>query len=103
MLVWKAMPSITPMMSAILRLDAEIASIVCTTAPTAEPPLAAMSLAEPASRSASTAVAALLLTVELSCSMEAAVCCRLAACASVRWLRSALPVATWLEPVAIDS
>ncbi len=103
MLVWKAMPSITPMMSAILRLDAEIASMVCTTWPTAAPPCAAMSLAVPARRSASTAVAALLLTVELSCSIDAAVCCRLAACSSVRWLRSALPVAISCEPVAIDS
>lgn len=35
--------------------------------------------------------------------MAAAVSCRLLACCSVRWLRSALPLAILEEPVATDS
>ncbi len=97
------MPSITPMMSAILRLEAVIASIVPITCPTTAPPCEAAALAAPASCVAVSAVAALLLTVDVSSSIDAAVCCRLAACSSVRWLRSALPCAiSWL-PVATDS
>jgi hypothetical protein len=49
------------------------------------------------------AVSALARTLTVSSSIEAAVCCRLLACASVRWLRSALPLAIWTEPVAIES
>ncbi|MNR47800.1 hypothetical protein D3C85_1669490 [compost metagenome] len=49
MLVWKAMPSITPMMSTILREDALISSIVCTTRPTTSPPRTAVSEALAAS------------------------------------------------------
>ena len=41
--------------------------------------------------------------VDESSSIEAAVCCRLDACSSVRWLRSALPVAICDEPVAMLS
>ena len=48
-------------------------------------------------------MSALCLTVAVSSSIEAAVCCRLLACSSVRWLRSALPLAICAEPVAIDS
>ncbi len=102
-LVWKAMPSITPTMSAILRELALISSIVDTTRATASLPRVAASDAPPASCVAALAVAALCLTVAVSCSMEAAVCCRLLACSSVRWLRSALPVAIWDEPVPIES
>lgn len=35
--------------------------------------------------------------------MDAAVCCRLLACSSVRWLRSALPLAICPDPVAMGS
>jgi len=38
-------------------------------------------------------VSAVLRTVAISCSIDAAVSSRLAACSSVRWLRSALPPA----------
>src|SRR5205814_293623 len=101
MLVWKAMLSITPMMSSILRLDAEIVCIVATTLPTTSPPCVATVRAEAASCAASCAVSALLRTVLESCSIEEAVCCRLEACCSVRSDRSALPVAIWPEPVAM--
>ncbi len=103
MLVWKAMPSITEMMSEIFLLDAVIASIVDTTAPTARPPCVAAALAEFASWLAWRAVSALSLTVAVSCSIEAEVCCRFEACSSVRWDRSALPDAIWPEPVAMES
>ena len=45
----------------------------------------------------------MLITVLDSSSMEAAVCCRLLACSSVRCDRSALPIEIWLEPVAMLS
>jgi len=45
----------------------------------------------------------LFFTVLEICSIEAAVCCRLLACSSVRWLRSALPEAICEEPVAMLS
>ena len=91
------------MMSLILRLDCVISAMVPTTCATTQPPLAATSLAELASCEAWRAVSALWRTVLLSSSIEAAVCCRLLACVSVRWLRSVLPVAIWLEPVAMFS
>ena len=78
------MPSITPMMSLILRLDWVIWAMVLTTCATTLPPLAATSLAELASCEAWRAVSALCRTVLLSSSIEAAVCCRLLAWASVR-------------------
>ena len=74
MLVWNAMLSMTPMMSLILRLDAEMSFMVATTSLTTSPPRAATVLAEPARRAASRAVSALLRTVPDSCSIEAAVC-----------------------------
>ncbi len=43
------MPSITEMMSEILRLEAVMASIVATTCPTTSPPLAAADVAALAS------------------------------------------------------
>ncbi len=70
---------------------------------TTAPPWVAAALAVPASRVAVPAVSALLVTVEVSSSIDAAVCCRFAACSSVRWLRSALPCAIWWLPVATDS
>jgi hypothetical protein len=43
MLVWKAMPSMTPMMSTILREDSLIAPMVVMTSPTTAPPSTATS------------------------------------------------------------
>ncbi len=103
MLVWNAMPSITPMMSPILRDDVAISFMVSTTRLTATPPRPAAAEASVASWLATPAVSALERTLPVSCSIDAAVCCRLPACASVRWLRSALPLAISEEPVAIES
>jgi hypothetical protein len=52
---------------------------------------------------ASRAVSALCEAVAVIRSIEAAACCRLLACSTVRWLRSAWPVAICAEPVAIES
>ncbi len=93
MLVWKAIPSMTPMMSAILRLLCWMSSMVDTTSPTTLPPRRATSLAPPASWLAWPAVAALCWTVLVNSSMAAAVCCRLLEVDSVRADRSWLPVA----------
>jgi hypothetical protein len=49
------------------------------------------------------ALSAFCLTVEPSCSIDAAVCSSALACSSVRWLRSALPLAICAEPVAMLS
>ena len=103
MLVWNAMPSITVMIAEIFWLLSVIWRMVATTSCTAVPPLAAAPLARLARSLACPAMSALLLTVEPICSIDAAVCCRLLACSSVRWLRSALPVAIWAEPVAMLS
>ena len=97
------MESITPMMSSIFRELAVICSMVATTRSTILPPPVAAWLDEAASWVAVRTVSALSLTVAFISSMEAAVCSRLLACSSVRWLRSALPEAIWLAPVAIDS
>ncbi len=80
-----------------------MAPMVLTTCPITVPPRSATSLAEFASCVACRAVSPLFFTVAVSCSMEAAVCCRLDACSSVRWLRSALPVAICVLPVAMES
>ena len=103
MLVWNAMPSITPMMSVILFELSVMPFIVATTCPTTSPPRAATVDAPSASSLARRAVSALSLTVAVSSSIDAAVCCRLLACSSVRWLRSALPLAICDEPMAMDS
>ncbi len=91
------------MMSTILRDDEEISSIVDTTWPTTRPPSAAAAVALLAICVAARAVSAFCLTVAVSSSIDAAVCCRLLACSSVRWLRSVLPAAIWLDPVAMES
>ena len=57
------------------------------------------SVAAAASCEAERALSAFCVTVEVICSIEAAVCCRLLAVCSVRWLRSALPLATSLLAV----
>ena len=97
------MLSITPVMSAIFLLAVVISPIVCTTCPTTTPPCVATSLAELASWLAARAVSALFFTVLVSCSIDAAVCCRFDDCSSVRCERSALPVAICADPVAMLS
>ncbi|WP_419187286.1 hypothetical protein, partial [Caldimonas tepidiphila] len=78
------MPSITPMMSAILRELAVISSMLLTTWATTSPPRWAVPEAEVASCWAWRAESADWRTVPVSCSMELAVCCRLEAACSVR-------------------
>ncbi len=97
------MPSITPMMSTIFLADASIAAMVSTTRDTTAPLLTATSDAVAASCLAWRALSAFCLTVPVSCSIAAAVCSRLLACASVRLDRSRLPAAIWPEAVAMVS
>ena len=92
MLVWKAMPSMVPMMSAIWRELVLISSIVATTWAITSPPCVAALLAEAASSLALRADSAVWRTVPVSCSIELAIACRLEAVRSVRWLRSRLLV-----------
>ena len=103
MLVWKAMESITPMMSAILWLESVMCCMLATTWPTTSPPRCAAWAAWPASRLAWRAVSADCVTVAVSSSMLAAVSSRLAAVCSVRADRSWLPVAIWLDAADTDS
>jgi hypothetical protein len=97
MLVWKAMPSITPMMSAILRELSLMPFIVCTTWPTTSPPAPPRVARACASWLAWRALSALWRTVVPSSSIVAAVCCSALACCSVRWLRSWLPWAIFFD------
>ncbi len=97
------MPSITPMMSAILRLDSVICCMLVTTWPTTSPPRSAACAALAASWLAWRAVSADWVTVAVSSSMLAAVSSRLAAVCSVRADRSWLPVAIWLDAAETDS
>ena len=92
------MPSITPMMSAILAEAWRISPMVCSTSCISAPPRSATVRALPASASAWVATSALWRTVPAICSIDEAVACRLLAACSVRWLRSVLPAATsWLD------
>jgi len=93
----------TPVMSAIRAELALMSRIVETISATAVPPRVATSLAVAASAVALRAESALRCTVEATSSIAAAVCSRLEACSSVRCDRSMLPVAIWVEPVAMDS
>ncbi|KGS55997.1 hypothetical protein X949_4625 [Burkholderia pseudomallei MSHR5609] len=103
MLVWNAIPSIVPMMSATFCELWSISAIVPTTSPTTVAPFVAMSVALSAQFCASRALSAFCFTVAVNCSMLAAVCCSAAACSSVRCDRSVLPAAIWRVAVAIDS
>ncbi len=98
MLVWKAMPSMTEMISAMRRELASMALMVVTTWPTTSPPWLATPCAPMASWLAWRACSAFWRTVEVSSSIEAAVSSRLAACCSVRRDRSLLPLA--ISPAA---
>ncbi|MCW0416594.1 hypothetical protein NB689_002348 [Xanthomonas sacchari] len=93
MLVWKAMPSMTLMMSAILRDEASMPFIFSETWLASAPPCEATEAAPAASWLAWRACSAFCLTVEVSSSIDAAVSSRLAACCSVRRDRSSLPAA----------
>ncbi len=102
-LVWKAMPSITPIISTILRELSEIPCIVDTTLPTTSPPCVATSEAFIAMRLASRAFSALLRTASVNSSMLAEVSSSDDACCSVRPERSILPVAISVAPTVIES
>ena len=88
MLVWNAMPSITWMMSEILREDSLMPFMVSTTWLTTSPPRTATDEALRASWLACAALWAFWLTLEPSSSIDAAVCCSELACCSVREDRS---------------
>ena len=91
--VWNAIPSITEMMSTIFFELALIDAIVSTTWLTTAPPLTATCEAPAASWFACFAFSAFCFTVLVNSSIDEAVSSRLEACSSVRWLRSAFPVA----------
>jgi hypothetical protein len=93
MLVWKAMPSMTPMISLMRRDDSLITCMVRVTSFMASLPRCVTALALLARSAACWADAALLRTVLVICSMDDAVSSRLAACDSVRADRSWLPAA----------
>ena len=92
-LVWNAMPSMTPMMSEILRALVLISSMVDTTCDTTTPPRAATAAALAANWLASLADSADCCTVPVNCSVDEDARCRLLAVCSVRALKSWLPVA----------
>ena len=83
-LVWKAISSITPIISAIFLLLALISDIASTARCTTSPPFSAWSRAAEASWLASRALSAFCLTVEVISSILDAVSSRLEACSSVR-------------------
>ena len=97
------MPSITPMMSAILRLLCWMSSMVETTCATTSPPLRATLAAPLARLLACAALLALCWMVLVNCSMAAAVSCRLLEVCSVRAERSWLPWAISALAVAMLS
>ena len=96
MLVWKAMPSMVAMIWPILREDCSIACTTSLTWATAAPPRRANSALCALSLSTWSVVSTDWRTVLESSSMDAAVCCKLLACDSVRADRS------W-EPWAISA
>ena len=101
--VWKAMPSITPMISEMRWADAFMADMVSTTCLIMSPPSAATVQACDARLLACSAFSAFSFTVPFSSSMLEEVSSRLDACCSVREDRSALPVAISDEAVLIVS
>jgi hypothetical protein len=102
-LVWKAMESITPMMSAILRDEWLMPSMVITTCWKAAPPRSATPRADCASSPALRVASVLACTLSVSTDSDAAVCCKALAACSVRWLRSWLPWATSELATEIES
>ncbi len=106
MLVWKAMPSMRAMIS-LIRADASLIScMVVSTSPMAPWPRRTTSTADRTSWPAWSVAPAVPRTVSVICSMEAEVCCRLAADCSVRaarsWLPRAMSSAAVLTPTALS-
>ncbi len=101
-LVWNEMPSMTPMISTILRELAWIDSIVVTACCTAWPPRDASCDACAASSEAWRALLALSLTAVVRVSMVLAVCSSEPACISVRVERSRFPLAISCDAVSIE-
>ncbi len=102
-LVWKAMPSIMPVISAMRFELVLIAPIVSTIWPVATWPCCATAAALSASVLAWRALSALWRTVVVSSSMLDAVSSSDAACCSVRDDRSALPAAIWRAATPTES
>ncbi|MNQ57919.1 hypothetical protein D3C85_720900 [compost metagenome] len=97
------MPSMTEMMSTILRDESLMASMVSTTLPTTAPPLTATPEAFSASWFACWALSAFCRTVDVSSSIDDAVSSSELACSSVREDRSRLPLAISDDAVAMVS
>ena len=97
------MPSMTEMMSTILREESLMASMVCTTLSTTAPPFTATPEALSASWFACWALSAFCRTVDVSSSIDDAVSSSELACSSVREDRSRLPLAICDDAVAIVS
>jgi len=97
------MPSITPMMSAILREESLIEPMVCTTSDTTAPPLTATTDAADASERAASALSAFCLTAAVNSSIDDAVSSSELACCSVRDDKSMVPTAICAEAVAMVS
>ncbi len=91
-LVWRAISSITEMMSEILRDDSSIPAIAVTASATTVSPRPAISRASWVSALARCAFSAFCFTVAAISSIEAEVSSRLAACSSVRCDRSVVAV-----------
>ncbi|PMQ13723.1 hypothetical protein JaAD80_21510 [Janthinobacterium sp. AD80] len=102
MLVWKEIPSITPIMSTIWRELARMVAIVATACCIAVPPCTARSDACAARSQASWALLALSLTASVRVSMALDVSSSELACISVRADKSRLPLAISCEAVSID-
>src|SRR5471032_3329960 len=101
-LVWKAMPSMTEIMSTMRLDELLMAPMVSTTWATSAPPLTATDEALKASWLAWRALSAFCRTVEVISSSEEAVSSRLPAWCSVRRDRSRLPAAICSLAVAIE-
>ena len=93
MLVWKAMPSMVPMMSLMRADELRMPSIVSTTVPITRPPSLAVAALSRASFDTSSVWAEVFFTVTEICSIAAADCCRLSADCSLRLDRSCMPSA----------
>ena len=91
-LVWRAISSITPMMSEILRDDSSIFAIAPTALATTSPPRSATSRVVGRRRFACWAFSAFFFTVAEICSIDAEVSSSDAACSSVRCDRSVVAV-----------
>ncbi len=98
-LVWKAIPSITLVMSTIFSELSAISFMVLTTLSTTRPPLRAVSDAVFARPVACRALSVFCRTVAVNCSMLAAVSSSAEACCSVREERSLLPAEISPAPV----